>query len=171
MTAEITAESGIDTWRQPVHFFPAQLCLPCILYCNLWRSHLPTQGISPKCIKRWVSDLLQLGKWTKLHIKTAQNLDIFENTGRLRWQHFIIQISPQLKCITVEMTKASVGFRTLLPPGCFPTPLSSARAACHASRAPSVGCAPARHAVFSDSFPRSALRVTAMCHHSWANPG
>lgn len=50
-----------------------------------------------------------------------------------------MQISPQIKCITVKMTKGAVGFKTLLPPGCFPTPLSSAGAACHASRAPLGG--------------------------------
>lgn len=73
---------------------------------------------------------MQLGKWKMPHIKIEQNLDIFEITERLWWQHFIIQISPQLKCITVEMTKATVGFRTLLPPGCFTISQSSAGAAC-----------------------------------------
>lgn len=41
----------------------------------------------------------------------------------------ITEGSPQLKCITVEITEGMVGLETLPPPACFPPPLSSAGAA------------------------------------------
>ena len=92
-----------------------------------------------------------MGKWPRPYDKVAQNLDVFEITGRLWWQHFINRFLPSSNALLLRLQKERwvLGLCSLLPAP--PAPLSSAGAAGYASRA-SLGGVCSTKACFLLSF-------------------